>query len=67
LQILRNAQVAAIREDRVLVEVAGRPQEVQNDYVFILIGGNSPEEFLKRTGVEMVEKSLSVNLERTLA
>jgi thioredoxin reductase (NADPH) len=67
LRILRNAQVAGIRADGVLVEVAGKPFQVQNDYVFILIGGNSPEEFLKRTGVEIVEKSLSVNLERTFA
>jgi hypothetical protein len=51
----------------VLREVAGKPLGVQNDYVFILIGGSSPEEFLKRTGVEIVEKSLAVNLERSFA
>ncbi len=67
LHVLRNSHVAAIRDTKVLLEVAGKPQEVQNDYVFILIGGNSPEEFLKRTGVEIVEKSLSVNLEKSFA
>jgi hypothetical protein len=28
-----------------------------------MVGGSSPEEFLKKTGIEIVEKSLSVNLE----
>lgn len=67
LKILRSAQIAAVRPETVLLEVAGKPLEVQNDYLFILIGGNSPEEFLKRTGVEIVEKSLAVNLERSFA
>jgi hypothetical protein len=34
--------------------------ELLNDYVFILIGGESPEEFLRKTGIAIVEKSLSV-------
>jgi putative YpdA family bacillithiol system oxidoreductase len=67
LKILRNAQVAAVRPETVLLAVAGKPLEVQNDYLFVLIGGSSPEEFLKRTGVEIVEKSLSVNLEKSFA
>jgi hypothetical protein len=49
------------------VQVDGKPVEVQNDYVFILIGGNSAEEFLKKTGVGIMEKSLAVNTERTFA
>ena len=30
--------------------------ELPNDYVFVLIGGESPEGFLRKIGIEIVEK-----------
>lgn len=65
VQILRNSNIVEIRAGSVKVDVNGAPLELPNDFVFILIGGGSPEEFLSRTGVEIVEKSLSLSLERT--
>lgn len=59
LQVLRKSQVKEIRENSVLLDVEGGAAEIANDYVFVLIGGESPEEFLRRTGVEIVEKSLA--------
>jgi len=44
----------------VTLDCAGMQMEFSNDYTFVLIGGESPEEFLRKTGVEIVEKVLSV-------
>jgi len=38
----------------------GNKLELPNDYAIILIGGESPDDFLRRTGIEIVEKALSV-------
>ncbi len=67
LRILRKSNIMGIRPHGVLIDVDGAPQELPNDFIFILIGGESPEDFLRSTGVEIVEKSLGNNLERTFA
>ena len=60
LTVRRNSQVKEIRAGAVVLEAAGQSVEVPNDYVFALIGGVSPEEFLQKTGVEIVEKALAM-------
>ncbi|MGH9704073.1 MAG: NAD(P)-binding domain-containing protein, partial [Candidatus Acidiferrales bacterium] len=67
LQIFRKSNIMGIRAQGVLIDVDGSLKELANDYVFILIGGESPEDFLRGTGVEIVEKSLGNSLERTFA
>jgi thioredoxin reductase (NADPH) len=67
LTVQRNSQLREIREKSVVLEAAGKPMEIANDYVFILIGGVSPEEFLKKTGIEIVEKSLAVAPNRSFS
>ena len=37
--------------------------ELPNHYVFLLLGGESPEAFLRKTGIEIVEKVLGVEEE----
>jgi thioredoxin reductase/NAD-dependent dihydropyrimidine dehydrogenase PreA subunit len=59
ISVLRNSHVLEIRPDAVTLDVEGRALELPNHYTFVLIGGESPEEFLRRTGVEIVEKALS--------
>lgn len=56
LRVLRQTQVVRISEESVTLNSCG---EMPNDYVFVLIGGESPEEFLRRTGIEIVEKVVS--------
>ncbi|MFB3921314.1 MAG: NAD(P)-binding domain-containing protein [Terriglobia bacterium] len=58
LRLLRNSQVVAIRPDSVTLDSDGAVGDLPNDYTFVLIGGESPEEFLRKTGVEIVEKAL---------
>jgi len=59
LSVFRKSNVKQILPRSVALEHAGRVVELPNDYSFVLIGGESPEDFLRRTGVEIVEKVLS--------
>jgi thioredoxin reductase (NADPH) len=59
LRIFYGAQVSEIRPDRVIIATATESKELANDYVFVLVGGETPDEFLQKTGIEIVEKSLS--------
>jgi thioredoxin reductase len=56
--VLRNSNLRAIRPDSVALEVAGVPTDLKNDFVLGLIGGESPEAFLRKLGIEIVEKTL---------
>lgn len=57
-----NSQVREIRPDSVVLQAAnaGTRSEVPNQCAFISIGGESPEEFLQKTGVEIVEKAITL-------
>jgi thioredoxin reductase/NAD-dependent dihydropyrimidine dehydrogenase PreA subunit len=59
LTVLRKTNLLGVRPEGVLLECDGKIKELPNQYVFVLIGGTSPEEFLQKTGVEIVEKELS--------
>lgn len=59
LHIVHNSQVVEICPDSVRLSSNGPVTDLPNDYTFVLIGGESPEEFLRKTGVEIVEKVLS--------
>jgi thioredoxin reductase len=59
VRVLRNSHVIEIGESTVRLNADGKEMEIPNDFVFVLIGGESPEEFLKKTGVEIVEKAIA--------
>ncbi len=60
LKVMRQSQVQEVRPDSVVVAANGSGTvELPNEFVFVLIGGESPEEFLRKTGVEIVEKAIS--------
>lgn len=59
--VMFNSQVRGIREDRVTLDAYGESVELPNRYVFIMIGGESPENFLQKTGVEIVERVVSAS------
>lgn len=59
LNVLWNSRVTEIRSDSVLLARDGTTSALPNDYTFVLIGGETPESFLQKTGVEIVEKALS--------
>jgi thioredoxin reductase (NADPH) len=59
IHALRASQVTEIRPDSVSLTAGGQSREIANDYVFVLIGGESPDEFLQKTGIEIVEKAVT--------
>ncbi|HLK18661.1 MAG TPA: NAD(P)-binding domain-containing protein [Bryobacteraceae bacterium] len=59
IRVLRKSQIHEIRPASVLLECEGQVSELANDFVFVLIGGESPDEFLRKTGIEIVEKAIS--------
>ncbi len=59
ISVKRNSNVAEIRSDSVTLNCEDRKIELPNHFTFALIGGESPEEFLRKTGVEIVEKILT--------
>jgi thioredoxin reductase len=58
LKVIWKSQVTEIRNDSVHVASDGNATALPNDYTFVLIGGEAPEDFLRRTGIEIVEKAL---------
>ena len=57
-----SSHVREIRADSVVLQTAdaSAAKEIPNQYVSILIGGESPEEFLQKTGIEIVEKAVTL-------
>lgn len=56
LDILLETQVTHIHQDRVEIDVAGQPQELTNDYVFVCAGGQLPVAFLQELGIHIERK-----------
>jgi thioredoxin reductase len=59
IEVLRKAQVKEIGQRTARVACDGVEREVAAEYVFVFAGGESPEEFLKKTGVDVVEKEVA--------
>ena len=51
VQVLFNSSPVEFKGESVLLDVAGTPQELPNDFVWIFAGGTPPTAFLKRIGV----------------
>jgi thioredoxin reductase (NADPH) len=62
LRVLLETTISEIQPESVIINSKGQSFEVPNDYLFILIGGESPEDFLRKTGIEIVEKALTADL-----
>jgi hypothetical protein len=49
----------SIGANTVVLDQSGSLHEVRAGYVFVLMGGESPDEFLRRAGVEIVKKAVT--------
>ena len=58
IRVLRNSQIAEIRDESITVSAGEVSTVLANDFVFIMIGGEPSEEFLQKVGVEVVEKMI---------
>ena len=66
VQIQLQSSVQTIGHNHVELNHAGRTITLLNDFVFILIGGEPPEEFLKKVGIQMVEKTITARQDHHL-
>ncbi len=53
-----NSAVAEIHERSVAVKTPAGVQEIDNDFVFVLVGGESPKNFLSQCGIEFSQRPL---------
>jgi len=51
LQVLFNSSPVEFKPESVILDVASRPQEIPNDFVWIFAGGTPPTAFLQKIGV----------------
>jgi thioredoxin reductase (NADPH) len=53
-----NSGVLEIREHSVIVETPDGVREIANDFVFVMVGGESPKQFLSDCGIEFTQRPL---------
>jgi putative YpdA family bacillithiol system oxidoreductase len=56
VMVLRNAQIRKIEPASLTIEAPEGVSDLKNQYLFILVGGESPEAFLEKIGVQIVER-----------
>ncbi len=52
VSVVLNSKPVEVRQDSVTLDVAGVPQEIPNDFVWIFAGGIPPNDFLKSIGIQ---------------
>ena len=53
-----NSAVVEIRERSVVVKTAAGPEEIDNDFLFVMVGGENPKKFLNECGIEFSQRPL---------
>jgi thioredoxin reductase len=61
VRLMLGSQVRRITGDEATVETAAGTMDLPNDDVIVRIGGQPPDDFLRRVGVRMVKKDLRLN------
>lgn len=56
LKLVFNAETVSIAEDSVMMNVAGEVRNVPNDLVYICAGGELPNGFLAKVGIEITKR-----------
>src|SRR5690606_7462053 len=59
LRVLYRSQVREVREQSVVLDVAGSATELPNDCVWIFAGGEPPKAFLEKVGVASGDTDLT--------
>ena len=65
VRFIPESQVGEVRSDAVVLHTAnGGRETLENDFVFAMIGGTSPNAFLQRIGIDIVTKEISMTEQR---
>ncbi|MBV9072558.1 MAG: NAD(P)-binding domain-containing protein [Acidobacteria bacterium] len=60
MQVIFNSVPAEFKERSVVLEVNGSLQEIPNDYVWIFAGGVPPSDFLRRIGIQLGTRDITL-------
>ncbi len=60
VKVLFNSNPVEFKPESVILDVAGTQQEIPNDFVWIFAGGNPPNAFLKKIGVGLGMKDVTL-------
>lgn len=60
VRVLYGSEVREVRPGEVQIDAQGVPVTLPNDYVIVRVGGTPPYDFLKRAGVRIVTRELSL-------
>jgi putative YpdA family bacillithiol system oxidoreductase len=58
VRIVFNSNITEIREESFLLQSEAGVEEIENDAVFVFVGGELPYEFLKKAGVELQSQAV---------
>ena len=58
LRVMLNSTVERITAEDVVITDSSGQNTLHNDFAFVLIGGEAPEEFLQKIGIDIVEKAI---------
>ena len=59
VRVLFKSQPVEVREQSVLIDVAGTVTELPNDWMWVFAGGEPPKAFLDKIGVAMGSRDLT--------
>lgn len=60
VRVVLSSALEQVRENDVVLEGPEGTIVLPNDFVIVLIGGETPEDFLQKTGIKIVEKAWQV-------
>jgi len=61
LKVLFNSNPVEVKQDSVVLDVAGKTQVLPNDYVWVFAGGEPPTAFLEKIGVGFGTRDLTTS------
>jgi thioredoxin reductase/Pyruvate/2-oxoacid:ferredoxin oxidoreductase delta subunit len=64
IRVVFESMPTEIRENSVVLDVAGQLTEMPNDFVWIFAGGVAPDDFLRKVGIEFGPKDLTLDAVR---
>lgn len=56
VKIIFDSEVESISSDYIMLNYNNRTEQIKNDYVFVFIGGELPNAFLSKIGIDMETK-----------
>jgi len=58
VKVFFNSGVTEIREKALIVQTAAGVEEIENEFVFVMVGGESPNKFLSDCGIGFSQRAL---------